>query len=73
MPVTPVAELAALRRFHRDTTWAGTITEGGMGSGTAAMAARGRGRHQEIQDGRWIVGSYEQDQFLLDGTHVATW
>ena len=26
-----------------------------------------------IQDGRWIVGTYEQDQFLLDGTHVLTW
>ena len=37
------------------------------------MTARGRGRHEVIQGGRWIVGSYEQDQFLLDGTHVLTW
>ena len=26
-----------------------------------------------IQDGRWVVGTYRQDQFLLDGTHVVTW
>ena len=37
------------------------------------MTARGSGRHEVIQGGRWIVGSYEQDQFLLDGTHVLTW
>ncbi|HVD29784.1 MAG TPA: hypothetical protein VNC79_14985 [Mycobacteriales bacterium] len=73
MPIAPGAEMAALRRFHQDTTWTGTIAEGGMGPGTPAMTARGRGRHEEIQDGRWIVGSYEQDQFLLDGTHVLTW
>jgi hypothetical protein len=26
-----------------------------------------------IQDGRWIVGNYWQDQFLTDGTFVLRW
>ena len=73
MPAPPGAEMTALLRFHRDSTWTGSIAEGGMGPGTPAMTARGSGRHEVIQDGRWIVGSYEQDQFLLDGTHVLTW
>jgi hypothetical protein len=73
LPVIPGEEMAALRRFHRDSTWTGTVAEGGMGPGTPAMTARGEGRHQVIQEGRWIVGTYRQDQFLLDGTHVLTW
>jgi hypothetical protein len=37
--------MSALLRFHRDTTWTGTIRAGG------------HGRHEVIQDGRWIVGT----------------
>lgn len=73
VPQPAGAEMTALRRFHRDTTWTGTVRAGGMGPGTPAMTAEGRGRHELIQDGRWIVGSYEQDQYLLDGQHVLTW
>jgi hypothetical protein len=73
VPAPPGAEMSELLRFHRDTTWTGTITEGGMGPGTPAMTARGSGMHEVIQDGRWIVGTYQQDQFLPDGTRVLTW
>ncbi|MCW0212137.1 MAG: DUF1579 domain-containing protein [Pseudonocardia sp.] len=73
LPITPGPEMAALRRFHRDVTWTGTISKGGMGPGTPAMTARGRGTHGTIQDGRWIVGDYRQEQFLTDGTPVLTW
>lgn len=73
LPITPGPEMAALRRFHRDTTWTGTIQAGGMGLGTPAMTARGRGTHHIIQDGRWIVGEYVQEQALLDGTPLLTW
>ena len=73
MPITPGAEMVALARFHRDTTWTGTIEAGGMRPGTPEMTATGSGTHQLIQDGRWIVGDYRQDQFLLDGTFVLTW
>lgn len=72
-PVAPGAEMAALRRFHRDVTWTGTIAENGMGPGTPPMTARGRGTHTTIQGGRWIVGDYHQEQYLLDGSHVLTW
>jgi hypothetical protein len=34
LPITPGPEMAALRRFHRDTTWTGTTQAGGMGPGT---------------------------------------
>ncbi len=65
--------MQALARFHPDITWTGTIREGAMGPGTPAMTAVGRGTHQRIQDGRWIAGDYEQDQYLADGTFVLRW
>jgi hypothetical protein len=65
--------MEALRRFFPDVTWKGTVVEGGIGPGTPEMPAEGRGVHRTIQDGLWIVGDYEQDQFLTDGTFVLTW
>jgi hypothetical protein len=65
--------MEALARFHVDVSWTGTIAEGAMGLGTPAMTAVGRGQHERIQDGRWIVGSYEQEQYLLDGSFVLKW
>jgi Protein of unknown function (DUF1579) len=72
-PIIPGREMDALARFHRDVTWTGTIAEGAMGPATPAMTATGGGTHAWIQDGRWIVGTYEQDQHLLDGTFVLRW
>jgi hypothetical protein len=71
IPVGP--EMQALRRFHPDITWSGTIRAGGMGPGTPEMTAEGKGTHHVIQDGRWIVGEYEQEQRLRDGTFVLKW
>jgi hypothetical protein len=65
--------MADLARFFFDTIWMGTVVEGGMGPGTPAMAACGSGRHRTIQDGRWIVGDYEQDQFGSDGRFLLMW
>lgn len=72
-PVVPGTEMAELARFFRDATWVGTVVEGGMGPGTPEMTAAGSGTHRSIQDGRWIVGDYQQDQRLTDGTFVLTW
>jgi len=72
-PVPPGPEMAALARFHFDMIWTGVVREGGMGPGTPRMLANGGGRHELIQDGRWIVGDYWQDQRLPDGTFVLKW
>jgi len=72
-PMTPGPEHDALRRFHRDGRWEGVIHAGGMGPGTPAQTAVGTARHQWIQDGRWVVGDYAQDQFLEDGTFLFKW
>jgi hypothetical protein len=73
-PIEVGAEMDALRRFCPDeVAWKGTIHEGGMGPGTPAMRGIGRGSHRTLQDGRWIAGDYEQDQFLTDGTFVLRW
>lgn len=72
-PSIPGRAMDERARFHRDVTWTGTITEDGMGPGTPAMTAIGRGKHELIQAGRWIVGTYEQDQYLPDGTFVLRW
>lgn len=65
--------MEALKRFHRDVTWQGHIQEGGMGPGTPAQMGKGKATHDWIQDGRWVVGDFEQDQFLEDGTFVLKW
>jgi hypothetical protein len=71
VPIGP--EMEALARFHVDASWKGTIYAGGMGPGSPAMIAFGKGTHMAIQEGRWIVGTYEQVQHLLDGTFVLRW
>jgi hypothetical protein len=73
-PIEVGPEMEALRRFVPDAvTWEGTIHEGGMGPGTPEMKGIGRGTARFIQDGHWIAGDYEQDQFLVDGTFVLKW
>jgi hypothetical protein len=72
-PITVGPEMEALARFHRDIIWTGGVEEGGIGPGTPAMTAVGWGNHERIQDGRWIVGTDEQDQYLMDGTFVLKW
>ena len=72
-PAVPGPEMSALRQFFRDTTWKGTIAAGSMGPGTPEMTAVGRGTHRVIQGGLWIVGDYQQDQYLSDGTFVLRW
>ncbi|HSJ36548.1 MAG TPA: DUF1579 family protein [Acidimicrobiia bacterium] len=72
-PVEAGAEMEALQRFHRDVTWQGRIEEGGMGPGTPAQTATGKAVHHWIQNGRWVVGEFEQDQFLEDGTFILKW
>lgn len=72
-PIAAGPEMEALACFCRDMTWAGVVEADGMGPGTPAMTARGHGTHQHIQGGGWIVGAYEQEQFLLDGTFVLMW
>lgn len=72
-PLEPGEETIALRRFHRDGSWKGSIQEGGMGPGTPPQIATGRATHHWIQNGRWVVGDFEQDQYLEDGTFVLKW
>ncbi|HEX6400068.1 MAG TPA: hypothetical protein VF108_06310 [Actinomycetota bacterium] len=72
-PIEAGQEMKELARFHRDITWTGEIEPDGMGPGTPAMIAVGFGSHETIQGGRWIVGTYEQEQFLVDGTPVLNW
>ena len=73
-PIEVGPEMEALGRFFPEVvSWEGTIHEGGMGPGTPAMSGIGRGTSKVIQDGRWIAGDYEQDQFLDDGTFLLKW
>jgi Protein of unknown function (DUF1579) len=69
----PGAEMAALARFYRDSTWTGTIEAGGMGPGTPLMTGTGRASCRLAQDGLWYECDFEQDQHLVDGTYVLTW
>lgn len=72
-PIPVGLEMQVLRRFFSDVRWEGAIHEGGMGPGTPSMKGIGRGTVREIQDGRWIVGDFEQEQYLHDGTFVLKW
>jgi hypothetical protein len=73
LPIVAGREMAALARFYPDVTWTGTVEAGGMGPGTPEMTAIGRASRRFIQDGRWIVLTCSQEQYLLDGTFVLTW
>lgn len=59
-PITVGAEMEALRRFYRDSTWEGWIQEGGMGPETPKMKGIGRATFTPIQEGRWFAGDFEQ-------------
>jgi hypothetical protein len=72
-PIVAGQEMQELARFHKDITWTGEIEAGGMGPETPRMIALGWGAHETIQEGRWIVGTYEQEQYLVDGTPVLRW
>lgn len=72
-PIHAGDEMRRLARFHRDVRWTGTVRAGGMGPGSPEMTATGEGRHHAVQDGLWIVGDYQQDQYLPDGTFVLHW
>ena len=73
LPIVLGPEVEAMARFYQDSTWEGRIHEGGMGPGTPPMKGVGRATFRTIQDGRWFVGDFEQDQFLDDGTFVLKW
>ncbi len=72
-PIDVGPEHEALRAFHVDGTWEGVINAGGMGPGTPRQTALGSAAHTWIQDGRWVVGEYAQDQYLEDGSFVLRW
>ncbi|TCC21560.1 DUF1579 family protein [Kribbella sindirgiensis] len=72
-PLHAGQEMTRLARFHRDVRWTGTIRAGAVGPGSPAMTATGEGRHHTIQNGLWIVGEYQQDQYLPDGSFVLRW
>jgi hypothetical protein len=69
MPQQPGPETEALRRFHRDVTWTGTIKANGL---VPEMTAKGRGIFRWIDGGLWVMGEFHQDQFYL-GRRVTEW
>jgi hypothetical protein len=68
-PLRPGPETRALRRFHRDAAWTGTIEATPL---SPAMTARGTGRFRWSSCGRWDLGRFRQDQFH-DGRKVTEW
>ncbi|HTJ59031.1 MAG TPA: hypothetical protein VL418_15940, partial [Devosiaceae bacterium] len=67
--VRPGPETRALERFHRDASWTGTIKAAG---GVPEMSASGSGKFRWSDDGLWIIGAFQQDQFH-GGEKVASW
>ncbi|MEZ4622494.1 MAG: DUF1579 family protein [Caldilineaceae bacterium] len=65
-------EMAALTPFHSNCVWQGTVAANGMGPGSPAMTAVGKGTFAPLMDGAWLAGDFEQDQFL-DGKVIITW
>ena len=63
-PVKPGPEMEALKRFHYDCEWDGTVQAGGMGPGSPEMKATGKATFRHIMDGTWLVGEFEQEQFV---------
>jgi hypothetical protein len=72
VPVGAGPEMAALAAFHFDCRWTGTVEAGGMGPGSPAMDAVGKATYRPLMEGGWLVGDFEQDQFVA-GARVLTW
>jgi len=64
--------MEALKKFHYDCEWEGTVQAGGMGPGSPEMKAIGRATFRPIMDGAWLVGEFEQEQFV-DGALAVIW
>lgn len=65
----PGAETEALRRFHRNVRWTGSVKATPT---TPEMTAMGQGRFTWTRDGLWVIGTFEQDQYF-EGRKVASW
>lgn len=72
MPLTAGPEMAALKPFHSDCTWTGYVSAEGMGPGSPRMEANGKATFMQIMGGVWLVGEFEQDQFV-NGELVIRW
>jgi hypothetical protein len=68
----PGGEIQALKPFHRNCTWTGTVKAGAMGPGSPEMQATGHAAFRWVMDGLWVVGEFEQDQFV-NGRRAVTW
>ncbi|HEY1296922.1 MAG TPA: DUF1579 family protein [Chloroflexota bacterium] len=64
--------METLRRFHFDCQWTGKVRSNGMGPGSPDMEAVGNASYRPIMDGAWLVGDFEQDQFV-ESVRVITW
>lgn len=65
-------EMETLKGFHFSCEWTGKVSAGGMGPGSPEMEAAGRAVFVPIMDGAWLVGDFEQEQFL-DGKAIIVW
>lgn len=65
----PGPQTEALKRFHRDMAWVGTVKATPV---TPEMTATGRGTFRWTDDGLWVMGSFAQEQFHA-GRQVASW
>lgn len=68
-PLRPGPQTQALKRFHRDVTWTGTVKATPT---TPEMTAKGRGMFRWSADGLWVTGEFAQDQFY-EGQKVTAW
>src|SRR3954454_12826813 len=68
----PGPEMEALKMFHFECKWTGTVKAGGMGPNSPEMKAEGKGLFRPIMDGLWLVGDFEQVQ-LVHEVPVITW
>jgi hypothetical protein len=64
--------MEALRQFLFDCKWTGTVEEGGMGPNSPRMTAKGQGTIRPIMGGLWLVGDFEQEQFV-HGERLIRW
>jgi hypothetical protein len=72
-PIAPGPQMAELARFLVDTNWTGTIMQVGWVQEHQKWTAVVSVATRPFEDGRWIVGTYEQDQFLTDRSFVLKW
>jgi hypothetical protein len=65
-------QMKLLKQFMFECQWTGKVQAGGMGQGSPEMQGIGKASFKPMMGGLWLVGDFEQNQFV-NGQLLIVW